>query len=622
MLYIPADIEADGLELEEITKIHVLTLNWNGTIISTNNYDKMRGVVQREDVTLIGHNFVQYDVPVLEKLLGVKVQCQIFDTLALSWALYPKRGKHGLGDWGEEFGVPKPEVENWIDLPYETYKTRCEEDVKIQTLLWEKARADLTSLYGEEESVMYSYIRYLTFKMEMVRMQSKHPFKLDIPKLKENLNFLEKLKDEKIEALKSVMPTVGVKSKRNPPKNPYKKDGELSATGLKWKRLTEEHNLPFEHNEPITVVKDYEEANPQSPQQVKDWLFGLGWKPFIYTEGVNGKVPQIYNEDKEICDSVKVLGDVVLPLEGLGRLKHRIGLLNGMLRDVKDGYITQSISGFTSTLRVKHKFLVNLPKPKVEYGELIRGVLTCDDGYEVVGSDLSSLEDRTKMHYIHDYDPDYVAEMSHPDYDSHTSLAVFAKGMSSEEAEEYQRIKNTDTVSPSEEKEFKRLDVVRHLYKTANYSCVYGVGATKLSKTLDITRKEAEAIINAYWEKNWSVKAFAQSCETKESHGYTWIKNPVNRYWYELRSDKDRFSAVNQSTGSFIFDMWVREVMNQMDRLTLQKHDELAFIVKKGYREAIIPIIEGAIETVNKKLQLNRNMGCDVQFGNNYAQVH
>ena len=106
MQIVPCDIEADAL-LPDVTKIHCLSMNWGGEIKTTHSYDDMRKLVTMRNVTLVGHNFVTYDVPVLERILGVKVECKVICTLALSWYLYPNRSSHGLEGWGEEFGVKK-----------------------------------------------------------------------------------------------------------------------------------------------------------------------------------------------------------------------------------------------------------------------------------------------------------------------------------------------------------------------------------------------------------------------------------------------------------------------------------------------------------------------------------
>ena len=82
-----------------------------------------------------------------------------------------------------------------------------------------------------------------------------------------------------------------------------KKNGELSVAGHKWYKLLEDLDLEKTWNEPITIIKEYKEPNSQSPVQIKNWLFSLGWKPTLYeyrknTKGEENKVPQV--TDKEV----------------------------------------------------------------------------------------------------------------------------------------------------------------------------------------------------------------------------------------------------------------------------------------------------------------------------------
>ena len=78
------------------------------------------------------------------------------------------------------------------------------------------------------------------------------------------------------------------------------------------------------------------------------------------------------------------------------------------------------------------KPLVNLPGVDKPYGDVIRGVLTCPEGYTLCGSDMTSLEDTTKRHYMKPLDPDYVEEMSREGFDPHLDLALFAGDITQE----------------------------------------------------------------------------------------------------------------------------------------------------------------------------------------------
>ena len=110
------DVEGDGLEA---TKLHCLSANMKDKISSTTSYERMARLVTRGDVILVGHNIIRWDIPTLERLLGVEVRCELVDTLSISWYLEPERKLHGLEAWGEEFGVPKPVITDWEGITEE-----------------------------------------------------------------------------------------------------------------------------------------------------------------------------------------------------------------------------------------------------------------------------------------------------------------------------------------------------------------------------------------------------------------------------------------------------------------------------------------------------------------------
>ena len=98
------DIETDGL-LENVSRIHCLSYQVLGQdeIRSLTNTQDIKNFLLQDNLTIIGHNIIRYDIPVLEKLLQIKINAKLIDTLALSWYLYPDRDKHGLEQWGRGF---------------------------------------------------------------------------------------------------------------------------------------------------------------------------------------------------------------------------------------------------------------------------------------------------------------------------------------------------------------------------------------------------------------------------------------------------------------------------------------------------------------------------------------
>lgn len=236
------DIEADGL-LDRATKIHVMAYEEGGEVKHTHDYDKMRELFLSATV-LVGHNIVCYDIPLVEKILGIKVSAKLVDTLGLSWVLRPKRIKHGLEGYGEDYGVPKPEIDNWENLSPEEYAHRCVEDVKINKLLAKDLFSELANLYGTEIENRKRFVEYITFKLHCLRKAEESKFKLDIERCEANLAKIIPMLEEKIAQLTEVMPKVAILAKRSLPAKPYKKDGTLSATGAKWFKLLKDEGLP------------------------------------------------------------------------------------------------------------------------------------------------------------------------------------------------------------------------------------------------------------------------------------------------------------------------------------------------------------------------------------------
>ncbi len=118
------DIESDGL-LDTITKIHVFSFGFKNDrnewlVDSTNNYEAIKRFFTNPKNVISIHNGVRFDAPAIEKVLGIKVEATVIDTLALAWYIHFGRpwNQYGLEWYGESFGVPKPVVgaDEWKGL--------------------------------------------------------------------------------------------------------------------------------------------------------------------------------------------------------------------------------------------------------------------------------------------------------------------------------------------------------------------------------------------------------------------------------------------------------------------------------------------------------------------------
>ena len=611
------DIETDGL-LDEMTKVHVLswTEDFGKTVNHTHDYDEMRSLISNAE-EICGHNIIRFDVPAIEKLLGITVTCRVVDTLALSWYLNPERKKHGLEYYGIDYGIPKPKIDDWDNLTPEEYAHRCDEDVKINSRLYLDLIIKLGEVYDDGISDTTAIVNYLMFKMECAREQEALQWKLDVDKAKAHLEEWVALKEEKTAQLADAMPEAIKYRTVNRPSNMYKKNGEATAAAEKWYDLCAEYKK-YPDVPSIEVVQSRDKGNPNSNDQVKSWLKSLGWQPrtfkFVRNKltGEEKSIEQVRKEG-ELCPSVLELVEKepsIELLDGLTVLTHRIGLLRSMVESENNGYLRASVAGFTNTLRFRHaRPLVNLPGVDKPYGKEIRGCLTAPEGYLLCGADMTSLEDTTKRHYMKPLDPDYVEEMSKPGFDPHLDLAKHAGVITQEDIDKHN----------SGERSLKSL---RKNYKVVNYSATYGVGAAKLAREAGMDMKEARKLLDAFWERNWSVQEVSDKLRVKDRRGSMWVQNPVSKFWHSLRSDKDRFSTLNQSTGVYCFDMWVKECREMGVQTIGQFHDEVIVLTKEGEEFVTENKLMHGIRCLNDDLQLNVKLGIEVQFGNTYAEIH
>lgn len=612
------DIEANGLTPD---KIHCLCADIDGDVKGSSKYAHMRKLLAESDV-LVGHNIIRYDIPVLERILGVEVKAKLVDTLALSWYLEPERSRHGLADYGEEYGIPKPKVDDWEGLTTEEYLHRCTEDVKINARLWKDQWKQLMKIYGSEDEV-WRFIDYISFKLDCAREQEKWGWKLDLPKAEELERKLSTLSEGYVEELRSKMPKKKVYTTKTKPAKMYKQNGELSANGVKWKALCEEQGVSID-SESITYISSYGEPNPNSVDQLKQWLFDLGWKPCTYKfvrnkkTGETRQVPQLRKKDGDnlpiLTPSVEVLADKIpeiRALKDLGVVNHRLTVVKGFLENVQpDGFVQAQIKGLTNTLRFKHTVIVNLPAPDKPYGADLRGcLLRPSDDMELCGSDMSSLEDRTKQHYMYDYDPKYVEELMTDDFDAHLDICLEGNLLTQAQVDAHKA--GTENHSGQRKKG-----------KATNYACVYGAGGATVARSAGISELEGNKLVEAYWKRNWAVKAIAENTKVKVANKRKWQYNPVSGFWYSLRHDKDRFSTLNQGTGVYCFDSWVKEVRKGGLITIGQFHDEIIVPTPIGAREKVTQFLKDCVGNVNKQLKLNRTLDIDVQFGVSYAGIH
>lgn len=641
-----SDCETSGLIDQMLMQDNPKLHNFCSIDVKTNQVILFEGTQRKElqgwldqGHTFITHNCKTFDDAALNLLGYDTSKVKWIDSLLLSWYLEPTRMRHGLGEYGEEFGVPKPVIDNWENQTQEEYNHRVVEDCKIQAKLWHRQVARLQELYGKEPGSFDRLIAYLMWKGDCLRIQQNVGWKLDIPAAQKLQGELSKKIEDKTLALIEVMPKVPVYAVRKPPAKPFKKNGELSTTGEKWKELTESLNLPFKHSEEIKVVTDWKEGNPASHTQMKMWMDSLGWIPetFKFIREDNGEtrqIPQINLKGGEICQSVKDLIPKCAGIEhvaGLGILNHRYSVVTGFLREEFRGRLTASSQGFTNTIRMQHRIpLCNLPSTRVPYGEEIRSLLIADEGMALQGSDMSGVENYIKNHYQWRLDPEYVKTQLEPGYDPHLDIALSADMLTQEDVDFYKMYKKLDKAERTSamDERFHRLDAIRAAGKATGYACQYSAGIKTVARTAKVSEKVAKKLHEGYWKRNWSVKKIATMMTTKKTSFGEWQINPVNKFWYSLRNEKDRFSTLVQGTAAYAFDIWLYQTHRLSKQrgldfnLLCQMHDDMALQHPEGQQAVYEALVVDGLKKANESLKLNIELKCEVIHGYNGAEIH
>ena len=240
-----ADIESDNL-LDDATLIHVLSYKMFGkevkSIDKKDQYKRIAKFFQHhihKKIPIVLHNGISFDIPLVEKILEIDLSdLMVIDTLGLSWHLNPKRPKHGLDSFFEDYGIAKPKILDWESLTYEEYEERCSEDVKINDALWQDLMGRLVDMYtrskeaidaglvggkrtSPEEAIYLDslvgisvdehidrILTFLNFKMDCAHLQEKTRWKVDVEFLEKSLTELTGLLDEASVELEGVMPKV------------------------------------------------------------------------------------------------------------------------------------------------------------------------------------------------------------------------------------------------------------------------------------------------------------------------------------------------------------------------------------------------------------------------------
>ena len=277
----------------------------------------------------------------------------------------------------------------------------------------------------------------------------------------------------------------------------------------------------------------------------------------------------------------------------------------------KDGRIHSTFNQtITATGRISstEPNLQNIPV-RMELGRLIRKVFVPEDGFVFLDADYSQIELRVLAHMSGD---EKLIQAYREAEDIHrlTASQVFHVPL--------------EEVTPLQ----------RRNAKAVNFGIVYGISSFGLSQDLSITRKEAAAYIQKYFETYPGIKGFLDGLvEQGKEKGYVTTMFGRRRPVPELKSsnfmqrsfgERVAMNSPIQGTAADIIKIAMNRVYKRLldeklrSRLVLQVHDELLIETWKEEIPQVSRILE---EEMKGAAHLAVELEVDMHQGNNWYEA-
>ncbi len=353
-----------------------------------------------------------------------------------------------------------------------------------------------------------------------------------------------------------------------------------------------------------------EKFNVDSPMQLSHVLFDVLGLP---TYGLKKTQRGYYSTNaKVLADLAKTSPLVAEVLEYRERAKIKstyLDALPGLIRD--DGRIHTTLNqtvAATGRLSSSEPNLQNIPT-RSELGHRVRTAFTVPEGSVFLACDYSQIELRLLAHLSAD---EHLVRAFNEGEDFHAATAARVFDVPVSE------------VTPA----------LRSRAKAVNFGIVYGQQAYGLSTSLKIGRKEAQDMIDRYFEVYPGVRAYLdEQVAFARKHGYVstmygrkrHIKD-INSRNYQMRSFGER-TAMNhpmQGTAADIIKIAMIRVADRLReegllaKLVLQIHDELDFEVPVDEVEVLSALVR---ETMEGVCELRVPLVADVSVGENWAEA-
>ena len=598
---------------------------------------------------LIGHNIINFDLPVLKKITGWRPDedTKISDTLVMSRLANPDRlqpagyagkaGPHSLEAWGYRIGKGKLHHEEW-DVFSADMLSRCRQDVEINRVVYHTISSELEDFTEETIQLEHDIARIIT-------EQEHYGIRFDYERAKEYVKELtdkiNRIDREIIPQLPKEIKTIGTTIL-----SPFKKNGELKKQVTDYiEKVNEDKyrlsNVPegqgregdsLQHisslwtedtiGGPFTRLQ-FDDFNAGSTERIKNYLLSCGWKPESWniskTTGERTS-PKLEGAFKGIS------GELPKAIKDRITWRHRRSQIEGWIENATRTNSTTDAPIFTlraganscgtNTGRMRHQGIVNIPRADIDkktgeliwdtenqksvFGTQMRSLFIPRDGYKIVGHDASGLELRMLAHYMND--PEFIDQILNGDIHTYN--------------QEKAGLPTRDDA------------------KTFIYALIYGAGDAKIGSIVGGEAAEGKLIKAEYFGQLPKLKAFIEKVKRASGQGYLRGLDG-RRIW--MRKDEygrlARSKAVNtllQAAGAIVMKhscrvLWADVKAAQIEaHKVLDMHDEGQSEVLDSQNH-IEPYCELAVKSIveaGEHFKLNIPLDAEAKVGMNLAETH
>ncbi|WP_156008402.1 DNA polymerase I [Streptococcus ruminantium] len=332
------------------------------------------------------------------------------------------------------------------------------------------------------------------------------------------------------------------------------------------------------------------EFNINSPKQLGSILFEEMGLPLEYTKKTKTGYSTAVDVLERLAPIVPVVSKI-LEYRQITKLQstYVIGLQDAILEDGK--IHTRYVQDLTQTGRLSSTDpnLQNIPV-RLAQGRLIRKafVPSLEDSV-LLASDYSQIELRVLAHISQDQ---HLIEAFQQGADIHTSTAMRVFG-----------IEKVEDVTAND----------RRNAKAVNFGVVYGISDFGLSNNLGISRKEAKAYIDTYFERFPGIKNYMETI-VREARDKGFVETlykrrrelpDINSRNFNVRNFAER-TAINSPIQGSAADI-LKVAMIRLDRalteaglatrMLLQVHDEIVLEVPKSELEVVKTMVKEVMES-------------------------